>query len=455
MSEPAYNTDAPDGLSNSRFQQVTLGLRGNVDVVIDAGGRGGGKTDALCKAVLAHCSEWGAAARPLVVRESHGGLLELQSKLYELCLMTTEGRASRNKADNTITLPTGGVVTFTNVGDEESYVRHQGKTYTGLFGDEVGAYSPAAFAFLDRLRSNLRVPPGRKPEIRFTANPHGRAHTVLCKRWINRAPPWRPFNDDNGDSVIWTHSTYRDNPFIDADQYERQLRASAGGDKALADAWLSGDWSVLGGVMFDNFDPAVHVIAPPTTYGDWKFRCGADWGAAAPAVGLLLGLTPLGDIVLLDETDTAVDENDLSVGSGAVVQTFAEMLQEMFQRWGRKAVDTVCDDARGLQGDTVIEMLRHNQIPAHKPFRKDRVGGWNLIRQLLEGAKLRNGPGLYITTNCRHLIATLPEAPRGTHRPEDVDPRWACDHWIDALVYGARDLYPIYRITQGKTIGMY
>ena len=127
MSEPAYNTDAPDGLSNSRFQQVTLGLRGNVDVVIDAGGRGGGKTDALCKAVLAHCSEWGATARPLVVRESHGGLLELQSKLYELCLMTTEGRASRNKADNTITLPTGGVVTFTNVGDEESYVRHQGK----------------------------------------------------------------------------------------------------------------------------------------------------------------------------------------------------------------------------------------------------------------------------------------------------------------------------------------
>ena len=69
-------------------------------------------------------------------------------------------------------------------------------------------------------------------------------------------------------------------------------------------------------------------------------------------------------------------------------------------------------------------------------------------------AKTGDGPGLYFTNRCPHLLETLPEAPRGTLRAEDIDPKWDRDHWVDALAYGVRDLWGN-RATQGPHIKMY
>jgi len=42
----------------------------------------------------------------------------------------------------------------------------------------------------------------------------------------------------------------------------------------------------------------------------------------------------------------------------------------------------------------------------------------------------------------------------GTLRPEDIDPKWPRDHWLDALAYGVRDLWTN-KVGSGRTIGMY
>lgn len=203
-----------------------------------------------------------------------------------------------------------------------------------------------------------------------------------------------------------------------------------GSDTALADAWLEGRWDVLGGVMFDVFDPAVHIIRPPA-YAGLKMLIGADWGTAAPATGILLGRLkePVGhlrqgDIIALDETDTA-DPADISLGIGTSVHGWAEQLKEMMARNARRNVVVVTDDARGLNGDTVVRELVNCQISAHRPQKKDRVGTWPLIRSMLQAAADGSDrPALWITDRCPHLIETLPEAPRGTLRPEDIDPKW-------------------------------
>ncbi|RMF10773.1 MAG: hypothetical protein D6763_04945 [Alphaproteobacteria bacterium] len=446
-----------DTVAPTRFQQAVLSFRGHCNI-LNAGGRGSGKSFSMMLDLLDHCRLHGADARPLVMRESWGGLLELTTEVLDLA-SAAFGRCSRNKAEGTIYLPTGGVVTFTNIGDENSYARHQGRSYTGLFADEVGNYPPQAFAFLQRVRSNLRVPSGRRVDIHLTANPHGRSHTVLFKNFISKAPPWHPFQDNVGDWWIWTTSTLEDNPYIDRVAYRRQLVASTGTDQALADAWINGDWSVLGGVMFDVFDPAVHIIRDPA-HASMRLCCGGDWGTAAPATCILLGQLKsdvgpyrYGSIIALDETDTA-DPSDLSLGNGAPPQAFAEMVREMSARHGWRNPHVVMDDARGLQSDTVIQLLRENGIGAHKPIKKDRVGQWSLIRSLLSNAVTGDGPGLYFTNRCPHLLETLPEAPRGTLRPEDIDPKWPRDHWLDALAYGVRDLWGN-RATSGRHTGMY
>jgi hypothetical protein len=446
-----------DAITPTPFQEAVLRYRGHCNIM-NAGGRGSGKSFSMMLDVIDHLAILGPVARPLVLREQWAGLLQLQSELLEMCRIAF-GEARRNKSEGTITIPPGGVITFSNVNDEDSYAKHQGKSYTGLFADECGNYPTQAWAFVNRIRSNLRAPPGVRVKLHFTANPHGRAHSILLKEYIGKSPPWTPFEDPSGELWIWTTSTLEDNPHIDRTSYRRQLVAACGNDEALSRAWLEGDWSVLGGSMFaPPFDPAIHIIKTPLR-ADYLHRVGGDWGTASPATAILLGrlkvdVGPMryGSIIALDEVDTA-DPLDLSLGTGAPPQALAEMIKEMCARNGARYPSVVMDDARGLQSETVIQLLRENGISAHKPYRKDRVGQWNLIRQLMSNAVTGDGPGLYITDRCPHLLETLPEAPRGTLRAEDLDPKWNRDHWVDAMAYGITDLWGR-RATSGTHVGM-
>ena len=67
------------------------------------------------------------------------------------------------------------------------------------------------------------------------------------------------------------------------------------------------------------------------------------------------------------------------------------MIKEMGARNGCPRPQVVMDDARGLQSETVITLLRENGISAYKPHKKDRVGHWALIRSLLSNATTGDG----------------------------------------------------------------
>ena len=190
--------------------------------------------------------------------------------------------------------------------------------------------------------------------------------------------------------------------------------------------------------MFDSFDPKVHITPYPQDLDpDAKYyRIGGDWGTASPSAAILLHQLPNGDIIALDETDTA-DPQDLSTGLGHAPDQVADLIQEMITRNKIKGKPVVIiDDMRGLSGDTVVKIFRESGLRARKPGKKNRVAGWVVINQMLHNAKIKEGPGLYFTNRCPHLLSTLPEAPRGTLRAEDIDPKYRCDHHLDALSYG-------------------
>jgi len=445
----------------TQFQTAVLRFRTHCNI-LSAGGRGSGKTVALLLDVISHCLDFGEEAKPLVTREGWQGLSQIMDDLYELCVAAWGDTVTRNKHDATISLPTGGTIYFTDVSDEKSYAKHQGKSYTALYGDEVGNYSPTAYAFLKRIMSNLRCAPGRRTHCHFTANPHGKCHTVLFREFISKSPPWHVFADTAGNLWLWTTSDLSQNPHIDQVAYARNIRTACASDEKLAAAWLKGDWSVLGGVMFDAFDPATHLIKAPPYLGSVRYTIGGDWGSAAPAVALLiarlgdsLGRLRRGDYIVLDEVNTA-DPQDLSVGLGHPPSMFAEMIGEMLARNGlrQRQAPLVIDDARGLQSDTVVGIMRTCGLNAAKPQRKDRIGTWNLIRELLNNSKTgAEKQGIWFTNRCCYLIETLPEAPRGTLRAEDIDPKYNKDHALDALGYGLQSMQNQY-VRCGRVIGV-
>ncbi len=430
----------------TRAQEAILRFRSQAHI-LSSGSRGSAKTTALMLDIVDRCCD--PEARPLVVRESHAGLLEIQDELYEM-LTNVFGSVRRNKTDGQMHLPNGATVTFTQINDIESYSKHQGKSYCSLYLDEFGNYTSAAMDFVAKLRSNLRTRPGLRPHIHATANPFGRAHARLMRQHIVKAPFWHPYMDESGEWWINCHTSYKDNVHIDVLSYERQLIAAANGDPNLLAAWEEGRWDVLGGSMFaPPFDPAVHVIKAPQNLGDVRYRIGADFGLSAPSVGLLLcqlknpvGYMRQGSILVLDEVDTCV-AGQLHLGDGSPPQVLADMFKEMLARNDASLrTPVVIDDMRGLNNaETVVSLLRENQISAYKPHFKNRVQGWVLIKSLMHNAVTREGPGLWIADRCVNLLQTLPEAPRSPNRPSDLDPRWAEDHHCDALSYGVTDIW--------------
>lgn len=446
------------------YQQAVLRFRAQANIA-QLGGRGSSKTFALCLDCVTRCAE-DPNERPLVLRESWSGTQQITDLLFTMATAAFHPQKVRtNSAMGEIICPNGAVITVSNVGDAASYAKHQGKTYTSLFADEMGNYPPTAFAFAMRCRSNLRVPVGKRAHIHITANPHGAAHTLCVQKFMKHAPGWwKPYREDGTEDGEWwvnAGSTLKDNPHIDQRAYEVQLRKATGHNDALAKAWIENDWSVMGGSMFDNFDPAFHVRFPPPAR--MRYQLGADWGTASPSTCILLGrlldhagpFVP-GDMFAIDEVDTAVNADDLSTGTGAPPSEFAEMVMRMLQRHRcKKSTPMVCDDMRGLMGDTVCAQLSKEGLWCSKPIKTDRAGGFQLVRTYLHHAKTGAGPGLWVSPDCRNLITTLPMCPRDPLRPEVIDTRFTMRHWADGLIYGLKEMHHTGRGGNGRTVGHY
>ena len=56
-------------------------------------------------------------------------------------------------------------------------------------------------------------------------------------------------------------------------------------------AWLEGDWSVVAGAYFPEFDPCKHVVPAQPLPGHWTRIRAFDWGSAKPFCNLWLAVS--------------------------------------------------------------------------------------------------------------------------------------------------------------------
>lgn len=279
----------------------------------------------------------------------------------------------------------------------------------------------------------------------------------------------KPYTLDDGSTWVYAPSTYADNPTLDQDRYAKQIIASAGGDRALSEAWLNNNWADLAGSFFGDVFGEHNIIAdsqwrvptgPLRTHG-WYSCVSMDWGQSAPSVALLAvqprfpGLLgpanrayPAKSWIVLDEVHTARSD-DPSLGKGWPPQMLAEEVLAACKRRGVRPYG-VGDDARGLNNDTLLDQLGQYGLHLVKP-KKDRISGWVQLKALMSGARTGEAPGLYLSERCRYLLETLPLLPRDDVRMEDVDTT-ANDHGADALRYLVNS--PLRIAGNGRTIGL-
>lgn len=265
------------------------------------------------------------------------------------------------------------------------------------------------------------------------------------------------------DGEWWVNcpSVFTDNPHLNHTDYENRLRAACGNDEELARAWLQGDWNIARGAYFAGvLDEKVHMLKVDWPYKvtrAWRPFIAMDWGSSAPSVTYAcleapgdIGPFPKGSLILLDELAT-VDPNDPNQGLGWPPGKLAEGIHEMCSRWDMRA-EGVGDDAAGLE-DSLLKVLRGFKVYLVRP-RKERVAGWQAMRQRLHNTKERNGrPGMWVSARCKYFWQTVPTIARDPHRPEDVMTSGP-DHAADAARYAVMDVNTP-KLRSGRVIGFY
>ena len=174
----------------------------------------------------------------------------------------------------------GAVFHMAYLESDADAMNYQGWSLTRVYVEELTQYASSAGIF--RLFATLRTTSGARCQFRATCNPGGPGHHWV-KSWVIDNGAYRPIKDaETGLIRIFIPAKISDNPSLlnNDPNYINRLRAS--GSPALVRAWLDGDWNIIEGAFFPEFDPLRHVITPPRIPLHWtRFRT-MDWGSASP-----------------------------------------------------------------------------------------------------------------------------------------------------------------------------
>ena len=284
----------------------------------------------------------------------------------------------------------------------------------------------------------------------MAANPGDPGHHWIAQRYVFKSAPWQPFFEEKSKRQwVYAPSTFLDNPFIDQDEYRRQLEASCPTDPELLRAWLEGDWAIARGAFFSSvIEENRNCINPwKNIPRNWETYLAHDFGSSAPSVTFIIVRSPGGEhegryyppdsLILVDELATN-EPGSTTKGMGYTVPMLSEEIKDVCHEWKVKPRG-VADDAifsnQGSGAGSISDEFRRFGVHFIAAKKADRRTGWEIMRRLLQDAGKPDKPGLYIARNCEYFWSTVPYLARDPRKPDDVDTR-SPDHAADACRYG-------------------
>lgn len=387
----------------------------------------------------------------IMIRKTYGELEELQNGAREI--FSASGAIYKVQPStgypytNCWYWPNGATCKMRYLEHPRDYGRLHGHEYSHISIDEACEYAQpdGIYKVMSTLRNRYGVP----CSVRFTGNPGGAGHHFFKSRYIDFAPPYVPRRDtESGIERMWIPATMRDNPIgmLANPGYESIIRAAAGGNMALMQAWLNNDWNITAGAFFSEFSYEKHVIKPFKMPPHWVRLCGYDKGSASPFAVIWAAISdgtypeiPRGAMVIYREWYGA---REALSGQWAGLKISAEEIaigireREIGEKIDVRVADPsiFAEDGGPSHGERMgnrkVHFLRGDNT---------RVSGWEMVRARLQWRDYntpdeRFPPMIYFFDNCRHMIRTLPVLQHDEHRIEDVETTGE-DHLADALRY--------------------
>jgi hypothetical protein len=327
--------------------------------------------------------------------------------------------------------------------DRDVY-NYQGAEMHALGIDEGTHFTEEMVRFL---RSRCRKPgieippqydPKSFPKLVIGSNPGNIGHAWVKRWFIDEARPYelrRMPPKEGGMLRVYIPARLEDNPTMleDDPAYEDRLE---GLPEALARAMRDGDWSIIAGAYFREWNSWARkgILEPRALPKHWTRFRSFDWGSARPF--------SVGWWAVSDGTFRYTDDRrDFTIPAGAIIRyrewygksednvglhlTDAEIAQGVKQRSGDETFAYSVADPAIFPSE---EALKRGGPSTPEVFAKegffvrrannDRVPGWGQIRARMKG---RDGlPLIYCFDTCLDSIRTIPLLLHDEHKPEDL-----------------------------------
>jgi hypothetical protein len=223
-------------------------------------------------------------------------------------------------------------------------------------------------------------------------------------------------------------SRLSDNPYLyDSGDYEANLLSLPEAERKRL---LEGDWDVIEGSAFPEWNRQIHVIEPYEIPLSWRRFRACDFGYSSFSAVLWFAVTPEEQLVVYRElyvskmlaTDLADTILYLEKDDGPIT-------------YG--VLDSSCWHQRGQTGPSIAETMiaRGCRWRPSDRSRGARVAGKNELHRRLQVDEYTEEPRLVVMSNCIHTIAQIPVLQLDINNVEDVNTK-SEDHIYDALRYG-------------------
>jgi hypothetical protein len=382
---------------------------------------------------------------------------------------------SFNEAKHIVTWTNGSTTRFGYCRNENDVYQYQGAEFLFIGIDELTHFTLKQWQFLT---SRNRCPiPGTFPCMAGATNPGNIGHAWVKALWVDKLPPpgfERPEQYDAGD-YDFIRARIADNPIYANDlNYRKTLEALP---EQLRKAFLEGDWNVFAGQYFDLFEIGRHTTRPEEIgmQAWWPRWISIDWGFQHPSAvywhcamprypwagagaekskrdpstsaAKAAASAPFGSAQGRRDDSFKGGADGAQDGADGRIITYREFVQNgLSPRMLGQAIAERCKDEKIQQiylspdafahrtseasiAEQLGEVLAANGLPRPSQADDDRIGGWQLMYQLLEQ------DAWVITENCGKLIECLPQLVRDNRRVEDVR-KVEGDDPADAARYG-------------------
>jgi hypothetical protein len=376
---------------------------------------------------------------------------------------------SYNASKHVVTWLNGSTTRFGYCRSDNDVYQYQGAEFLFIGLDELTHFTLKQWQFLtSRNRCPIQFYPDGVDEgkrviagMAGATNPGNIGHAWVKALWVDHAPPpgfERPELYDPRD-YDFIRARLDDNPIYANDaEYRRTLEALP---EHLRRAFLEGDWNVFAGQYFDVFDFGRHTARPEEMRLEpwWPRWISIDWGFQHPSAVYWHCAVP--ESVSRVPWPVSREENarhglasadsgshgTRNTNHGSRIVTYREFVQNglsprmlaqgIAERSGRERIHEVFlspdafahRTAEASIAEQLGEVLVANGLPRPAPADDDRIGGWQLMYQMLES------DAWVITENCSKLIDCLPLLVRDDRRVEDIR-KMDGDDPADAARYG-------------------